>query len=93
MTTAPAARKPREKDNMNNWPGLTNNQTSDLACEMFFATMNAIKHGDPLPGDERLNARLRELGCPETDLATWRVRVRKTTWSKIVKSAARNRHH
>jgi hypothetical protein len=73
---------------MNDWPGLTNGQKRDLARDLAVAIMNAIKHKTPPPGDEWLNARLRDSGCPETDLATWRARIMATPLASIADGAA-----
>ena len=72
---------------MNDWPGLTNGQSRELARELFVALTDAVHHMEPLPDDDWLDARLRERGCPEETLETWRARIRATPLRLIVDGA------
>src|SRR5215471_5863006 len=55
---------------MVNWSGLTIEQRREI--------WRAITPADWPPSDAWINARLRERGCPEDQLAIWHGRIRST---------------
>jgi hypothetical protein len=64
------------------WSGLTDGQVRTLARELVMAIAKADRP-EALPGDDWLDVRLRDLGCPEGELETWRDRVRSTPLRSI----------
>lgn len=65
------------------WTGLTDKQRCDLAREWFLLRLTALGTRSRLNKEEWTNARLREAGCPEAELATWRDRLDQTTMGEI----------
>jgi hypothetical protein len=72
------------------WTGLTDKQRCDLAREGLFLRLAARRTGSRLNREEWENARLRELGCPESELAEWRDRLGQVTMGEIVDGPARD---
>ncbi len=70
-----------------NWPGLTNGQARELAREFCVAIMNAVEPME-LPGDDWLDSRLRDRGCPDDQLATWRERILAMPLRRVSDNAA-----
>ena len=58
-----------------------------IAGAFHRALTHASSEGLPLPSDEYLDAQLRERGCPETQLAHWRDRIRALRFADIFESS------
>jgi len=76
------------------WPGRTRDQRRELVLELAYAVAEAECLA-AIPGDEWLDARLRDRGCPESQLSTWRTIVQETplaaiadrsSWGRIVRT-------
>jgi hypothetical protein len=64
----------KEKLMSTTWPGLATGQLRELARAFCTATL-AATCSEELPQDAWLDARLREVGCPESQLETYRTRI------------------
>jgi hypothetical protein len=56
---------------------ITQAQFGQIARDLSAPILNA-QHLGEMPGDEWLNARLRQAGCDESDLPMWRERILET---------------
>jgi hypothetical protein len=80
---------------MSSWQGLT--EVRELARELDIAiarVVHELELGETppegaLPDAAWLNVRLRERGCPEDQLATWRERIKSTPLRDVADQTAR----
>lgn len=75
---------------MNNpleWTGLTNGQLRELARAFCIAATSA-ESPEELPSDAWLDVRLRDLGCPENQLAACRARIKTLPLASVADGGA-----
>ena len=71
---------------MSDWPGLTRGQARELA-RAFCATIAKADCPEELPSDAWLDVRLRDLGCPDDQLETWRDRIKAMPLATLANGA------
>ena len=67
---------------------LGSSELRGIAASFHRALTEAASERMPLPGDEYLDARLRELRCPQALLAFYRDRIRKMKVSEVFESSS-----
>jgi hypothetical protein len=67
---------------------LPEGELRSIGRAFHLALVEAGDVGAPLPSDEFLNAPLRERGCPDSQLAHWRDRIRQVRFAAAFESSA-----